>query len=213
MSGRLITVEGIEGSGKTTIAKRLVLFFKEKNIPCLYTREPGGTTAGEALRSIILDAEIPLCQESELLLIEAARAQIMREIVFPSLNAGQHVILDRHTDSTMAYQGYGRGMNRETVEQLNSFATQSRTPDLTILLDIDAPTGVARAQKITSQQGLNDRFETENIQFMEKVREGFLEIAQNDPERIILIDSRNDIEKVWEAVEKKITDRWPALVS
>ncbi|RJP34521.1 MAG: dTMP kinase [Candidatus Omnitrophota bacterium] len=208
MAGILITFEGIEGCGKTTIAKFLYEFLDENGHVCRYAREPGGTAAGEALRALLLDGTVTLCNESELLLIEAARAQLMRELILPALQANEIVILDRYTDSTMAYQGYGREMDRELIARLNRFATQERKPDLTFLLDVDAVIGLARAREITARENLHDRFESEDIQFIERIRQGFLEIARKETDRMVLVDTHANLEIVWNHVKREFLRRF-----
>ncbi|MBN2330154.1 MAG: dTMP kinase [Candidatus Omnitrophica bacterium] len=206
MAGFFITIEGIEGAGKTTIAKRLDAWLQSNGYKTFCTREPGGTEIGETLRELILNAERPLTVQAELLLIEAARAQIMDEVILPRLEEGITVILDRHCDSTTAYQGYGRGVNINLISQCNSFACQGRTPDLTILLDVDVKTGLMRAMKVRERAGFQDRFETEDIDFMELVRKGFLEIARREPSRVTVVSSQEDIDVVWETVIADISN-------
>lgn len=207
MSGFLITFEGIEGTGKSTFAERTETWLREKGHPVYRTREPGGTPVGETLRNLLLDAKHSLCLESELLLMEAARAQLMDEVVLPKLESGHIVILDRHFDSTTAYQGYGRGLNLDLIVKLNNFTCHGRVPDLTILLDIDVQTGLERASNITRQEGYHDRFESERIEFMEHVREGFIKIYQKEQKRIVLISSDVLIENVWDRIQKVLSTR------
>lgn len=206
-TGCFITIEGIEGAGKTTIAKRLEQWLSSQGFSIIYTREPGGTEVGESIRQILLSSTFPLEPEVELLLIEAARAQLMRNVVIPSLNQGKIVILDRHTDSTMAYQGYGRHVELAKVDYLNQFATWHQKPDLTIILDIDVKHGIQRVQERNHGEVVKDRFESESIEFMTQVRKGFLELAKNDPERYIVISSEESIEKVWAEVERLVEKR------
>ncbi|MDX9754855.1 MAG: dTMP kinase [bacterium] len=200
MAGLFITIEGIEGAGKTTIAAKLEEWLTALGHRVYRTREPGGTPLGESLRQILLDANTPLGLEAELLLIEAARAQLMREVILPRLAAGETIVLDRHTDSTMAYQGYGRGLEKDVIQTLSTFATQGRNPDLTVLLDLDAETGLHRAQRVTQQTGLKDRFENEHIDFMKRIRQGFLAIAHKNPQRILLIPAGVDVDSVWQMI-------------
>lgn len=207
MSGIFITIEGVEGAGKTTLALQLEQWLTSQGLTVFRTREPGGTSLGESLRQTILNADIALCPESELLLLEAARAQLMNDVILPHLEQNETVILDRHIDSTTAYQGYGRGMNRDMIQNLNAFACHNRRPNLTILLDLDVKTGLERAKKISMQENFRDRFETEKIEFMEKIREGFLEIAKNDLKRFIVLSAQNDIATVWEMLIEEIKKR------
>lgn len=204
MAEFFITVEGIEGSGKTTIAERLEAWLRSRGHTTFLAREPGGTAVGEALRKLILDARHPLCVESELLLIEAARAQLMDEVVLPRLDQGQTVILDRHIDSTTAYQGYGRGLDLDWIARLNHFATRGRRPDRTLLLDVDAAVGLSRARGRNLDMPYADRFETEERAFMERVRQGFLTLARQDPARVHAVDASRDVDAVWEEVREDI---------
>lgn len=204
MSGLFITIEGIEGAGKSTIAKRLIEWLESQGRECLHTREPGGTHAGEKIREILLNPDIKLSSETELLLFEAARRQIMDEQILPALREGKTVVLDRFYDSTTAYQGYGRGLDLERINQLNMFACQNRKPDITILLDIDVQTGLQRAKNVS---GKEDRFESEKVEFMERIREGFLTLAKQESQRFLVINVEHDIDDVWSQLVKKLEDR------
>ena len=228
MTGTFITIEGIEGAGKSTIAKRLIEWLENQGRECLHTREPGGTQAGEKIREILLNPQIKLAPETELLLFEAARRQIMEEQILPALQAGKTVVLDRFYDSTTAYQGYGRGLDLDWIEKLNLFACHGRKPDLTILLDIDVRIGLQRARKVS---GTDDRFESEKVDFMqrihdeyqfllfdlskesksagfmEQVRQGFLQIAEKDKERILVVKINEDADKIWSNLQKKLKVR------
>ncbi len=206
MPGLFITVEGIEGAGKTTIAERLEAWLQSRGHATYRTREPGGTKIGESLRGLILNAGHPLGMEAELLLIEAARAQLMNEIILPRLEQGQTVILDRHIDSTTAYQGYGRGLDLDWIARLNHFATRGRRPGRTILLDVDAATGLARARGSKPDVLFEDRFETEELAFMERVRQGFLTLARQEPGRIHVVNARAGVEAVWGEVSACMAD-------
>ncbi|MFB3785376.1 MAG: dTMP kinase [bacterium] len=200
MPGFFITVEGIEGAGKTTVAERLETWLQVRGHATFRAREPGGTPTGEALRGLILDAGHPLGVEAELLLIEAARAQLMDEVVLPRLELGQTVILDRHIDSTTAYQGYGRGLDLDWIARLNHFATRGRRPDRTLLLDVDAAVGLARARGSKPDTPYADRFETEELAFMERVRQGFLTLARSEPQRFHVVNAEAGVEEVWRKV-------------
>ncbi|MEW6237284.1 MAG: dTMP kinase [Candidatus Omnitrophota bacterium] len=207
MPGYFITVEGIEGAGKTTIVKRLTNLLQEMGHPCVSCREPGGTEAAELIRNLLLDASIPLYPETELLLMEAARAQLMREIVLPSLEAGKIVLLDRHGDSTLAYQGFGRGLEADSILWLNRFAANRRSPDLTLLLDVDVRMGLARTRKRNSPSAASDRFESETIEFLERARQGFLSMARNEPERFCVVSTNVGEEEMWAQTERAVLDR------
>jgi len=190
MSAYFITLEGIEGAGKSTVCTAIANWFEQQGINHLCTREPGGTPGSEAIRNVLLGSDVPLCPEAELLLMQAARAQLMREVILPALDNGQTVLLDRHCDSTLAYQGYGRGIPIEAIHPLNRFATEGRAPDLTLLLDIDVKTGLERSRKVSVTP---DRFESETIDFMQRVRDGFLSLADEEPARFVVLDATLDL--------------------
>ncbi len=192
----LITFEGIDGSGKTTQSRRLFNYLKEKGLPVHLFREPGGTQLAESLRKILLEEELD--ERGELLLFEAARADLCSKKLRPLLDAGEVVILDRFTDSTLAYQGYGRGIDIELVRTLNTFSTFGLRPDVTFLLDIDVETALERVRERT-------RFD-EPI-FLEKVRKGFLEIAREEPDRVVLIGSKRSEDEVFEDIVRVLRDR------
>lgn len=204
--GRFITFEGPEGSGKTTQARRLKLRLEGHGFNVLYTREPGGTPTGEAIRDILQHdaAGEPLHPEAEVLLFEASRAQLVRDVITPHLERGTWVLCDRYADSTTAYQGYGRGFGREKMETINDFAIGSSLPDATILLDIDVEEGFER---INAAALIPDRIESETREFHRKVREGYLELAERSPDRFQVLDAcgrPEEIENhVWEVIERE----------
>jgi dTMP kinase len=188
--GRFITLEGIEGSGKTTQAAILAHELRSRGNPVMVTREPGGTRAGEFIRAIFLDNRISLEVTAELLLVLADRAQHVREKLRPALEAGQIVISDRYSDSTTAYQGYGRGLDLELVGDLNRLAGDGISPDLTIVLDCAPETGLARTRaRAENAARAHDRFEGERLEFHRRVRDGFRQIARSEPSRVVLLDS------------------------
>ena len=200
--GLFVTFEGIDGSGKTTQVQEFIRRLKEASLPFLLVREPGGTEIGEKIRDILLDkANSDIFPVTELLLYSASRHQLIRQSVLSSLQNGEIVVLDRFFDSTTAYQGFGRGIDLSFIKRLNSIATESLKPDLTIILDIP----VSEREKRLSMQKL-DRMEMENFDFNERVRQGFLSIAKEEPERIKVIDgtlSSGDISKiVWNNFKK-----------
>jgi dTMP kinase len=185
--GRLITFEGIDGSGKSTQIARLSAAIQETGIRVLELREPGGTAIGEAIRPILLDRKHDgMSQETELLLFAAARAQLVREVILPALAAGTWVISDRFYDSTLAYQGYGRGLDLGMIETLTSIAVGNCRPDLTILLDLTVTSAVHRR---SGRQSLTDRLESESLAFMQRIRDGYLALADREPCRIIRFDA------------------------
>ncbi len=196
--GLFITLEGVEGSGKTTQAAILASALSAEGRTVLVTHEPGGTRAGEAIRKIFLDPEISLAVASELLLVLADRAQHVREMLRPALDSGSIVISDRYSDSTVAYQGYGRGFDLKLLADLNRLATDSITPDLTLVLDCTVDTGLGRTRERVkgAPDHRFDRFEAERAEFHRKVREGFLAIARAEPGRVTVINSERALDAV-----------------
>ncbi|MCA6079688.1 MAG: dTMP kinase [Endomicrobium sp.] len=179
-----ITVEGGECSGKTTHSLLLKEHLEEKGYKVLLTREPGGTICSEALRRILLDPDLNIISLSELFLYEAARAQHVKELIFPALKDGKVVICDRFIDSTVAYQGYGRKLNLRLIDKLNSFASFGLTPFLTIYLDIAPSEGLNKVKKLNKEI---DRIERESVDFHKNVRRGYLKQAKKYPERIKIV--------------------------
>lgn len=208
-SGFLLTLEGIEGSGKSTVGKSIAEWLQEKNRPCVFTREPGGTPVGESIRNWLLNAAVALTPETELFLFEAARAQLMRETILPALAGGKTVISDRFIDSTTAYQGYGRGLDLELIRRLNPTACYGRMPDLTLLLDVEVAVGLERARRVGLPDGNRDRFESESHEFMQKVRQGFLRIAALEPSRVVVVPVVGNADVVWREVKKILEQRLP----
>ena len=189
-----LTVEGVEGVGKSTHIETIKNFLDARDIPCILTREPGGTPVAERIRELLLAVheEEALCELSELLLVFAARAQHLERVVKPALAQGKWVICDRFTDATYAYQGGGRGLDVAIIAGLESLVQGELKPDLTIILDLDPRIGMQRA----SERGELDRFEREKIEFFDKVRQTYLDIAAADPERCVVIDAANDLATV-----------------
>jgi dTMP kinase len=207
--GRFVTLEGIEGSGKTTQAAILADALRSCGNQVLVTREPGGTRAGEFIRAIFLDSSIALAETAELLLILADRAQHVREKLRPSLETGQIVISDRYSDSTIAYQGYGRGLDLKLVSNLNRVASDSVTPDLTIVLDCSPETGLARTKaRAEGTARIRDRFEAEQLEFHSRVRDGFRLIARDEPSRVVLLDSSREPGDVSADILRLVLDRF-----
>lgn len=185
--GRLITLEGIDGTGKSTQIARLTAALRERGIQVLELREPGGTVIGEAIRQILLDKQhTGMCQEAELLLFTAARSQLVREIILPAMQAGTWVVCDRFLDSTLAYQGYGRGLDLSVIDAVNSFAVDGCRPDLTILLDLPVESASSR---LGGRENKADRLDIEGQTFMQRVREGYLAAAAREPGRFTVIDA------------------------
>lgn len=184
-----MTIEGIEGCGKSTQARRLV---ERLGAKALLTAEPGGTAVGRGIRELLLNHGGEVSPRAELLLFLADRAQHVEEVIRPALAAGKTVICDRYTDSTLAYQGYGRGLSLALVRSLCAQAAGGLTPGVTLLLDVPVELGLARARR----RGKPDRIETEHLEFHERVREGFLTLAREEPGRWVVIDARGDEEEV-----------------
>ncbi len=184
--GHFITLEGGEGAGKSTLLKGLHDHLLQRGVTLLQVREPGGTALGEAIRSIVLDPSHPdISAESELLLMFAARAQLVRERILPALTAGQWVLCDRYVDASYAYQGAGRGQPQERIAELERWACAGLKADLTLLLDLPVSTGRARA----AGRGAADRIETEADAFFERVRQAYRERAEAEPQRFHVIDA------------------------
>jgi dTMP kinase len=199
-----ITLEGPEGSGKTSHIPHLVAFLREKGYTVFPTREPGGTSIGEQIREVIHDLKnAEMHPRTETLLYQAARAQIVEEVLRPRLQDGEIVLSDRYADSTIAYQGYGHGQPLEQIRQLVYYATGGLVPDLTILLDLDVETGLQRKSK---QEEWN-RMDAYTVDFNRRVRAGYLEMAAADPSRWRLVDSGQKWDVVQEALRKVILEK------
>ena len=205
--GKFITFEGGEGCGKSTQVQRLKAALERKGISVLLTREPGGTRLAELIRSLLKDeAEDPPCDRAELLLFLAARAQLVKNVIRPALEAGTWVISDRFSDSTLAYQGYGRGLSLDVISAANDFACEGLKPDRTILLDVDPVTSRARMRgREASTNTKADRIERAGDDFHARLRKGFLELAAAEPSRIVTIDASGTEDDVWERVWKSLT--------
>ena len=195
---KFITLEGGEGAGKSTSRDFIVLLLEEQNIPFIQTREPGGTPIGETLRDVLLSKEgTAPSVTAELLMVFAARAQHLHEVIEPALRDGKWVLCDRFTDATYAYQGYGRGFELGQIEALETLVQRGRHPDLTILFDIDPRLGMTRAR----QRAELDRFEEEHVEFFDRVREGYLTRAKNEA-RFRVIDASQSIDLVQQALRE-----------
>ncbi|MFH1073970.1 MAG: dTMP kinase [Candidatus Firestonebacteria bacterium] len=189
-----ITFEGPEGSGKTTQIKLLVHYLKSRGISVVETREPGGSEIAEKIRELLLDPRNKkMAAPAELLLYLASRAQHIKDKIKPSLEKGKTVICDRFSDSTMAYQGYARGISKQLIQSMNNFATSGLKPDLTFYVDIDVDIGLRRARK---RSGRKDRLELEKTSFHNKVRRGYLALAEKEPGRIKIIRGNGTIEEI-----------------
>jgi dTMP kinase len=211
MRGRLITFEGPEGSGKSTQIQRLAAYLRAAGREVLLTREPGGTRLAERIRSLVREeTDDPPVSRSEVLLFLAARAQLVSTVIKPALAQGQWVLCDRFTDSTLAYQGYGRGLNLSLLKVFNAFAAEDLKPDLTLLLDV--PPAVSRARLAARQAATDttaDRIEEAGEAFHTRLRDGFLDLARAEPDRFVLIDATRSSEEVQAAVTDSVRRRWP----
>ncbi len=208
--GCFITFEGIEGCGKTTQLRLLAENLRERGHRVAVTREPGGCPIADRVRDILLDAKnSAMTPLTELLLYAAARAQHVAEVVVPALNAGQIVLCDRFTDATIAYQGYGRGLDQELIARLNTLATGNLRPELTVLVDCPVEVGLERAMaRINGSHGAREeRFELESRQFHQRVRDGYLTLAQREPDRFIVIDGSRSIEETGAAIAAALIPR------
>lgn len=202
MTGRLISLEGGEGAGKTTLLAGLRAHFERLGMDVVHTREPGGTPLGEAIRAMVLDpAQRGMAAETELLLMFAARAQLVREVLQPALAAGRWVLCDRFTDASYAYQGGGRGIATARIAELERLATGGLTPDLTLLLDLPVATGRARASQ---RVGGADRIEIERDAFFERVRATYRARAQAEPARFCVIDASLPADGVLQAAVRAV---------
>lgn len=208
MPGVFITFEGIEGSGKSTQISRLFDHLTAAGVSAVLTREPGGTPIGDQVRRILLDpANRLLDPTAELLLYAASRAQHLREVILPALAAGRTVLCDRFSDATLAYQGHGRGLPVPTIRELDRIVTRGLNPRLTVLLDLPVETGLGRAQGRNQSEGLHAeaRFENENIAFHNRVRDGYLLLAGEEPARIRIVNAARPPDEV-QAEVRKIVD-------
>ncbi|MDC8447788.1 MAG: dTMP kinase [Nitrospira sp.] len=200
-TGIFITLEGGEGSGKTTHARRLCEWLRTQGLKVLHTREPGGTLLAEQLRNLLLDKSTEtIAPETEAWLILAARRQHVDHVIKPALADGMTVVCDRFSDSTMAYQGYGRGLDLRVLETMNDWATGKLVPHLTLLFDVPVAVGLRRRQQTSSQ----NRLDREAKRFHEKVRSGFHALARREPRRIKVIDSSQSLESVTQTVEELV---------
>jgi dTMP kinase len=220
MRGKLIVFEGVEGSGKTTQLQRcsqwleasgLLLCLGEfgKKTQLVVTREPGGTSLGLGLRKLLLEAGTdpipqPIEDRAELLMYAADRAQHIEEVLKPQLKLGAIILCDRYTDSTVAYQGYGRGLDLTLIQQLNQIATGGLESDLTLWLDLDAETGLKRARV----RGSADRIEQADLAFHQRVQQGFAQLAANKPQRIVRIDASQSQDDVYLAIQEVLRQRF-----
>jgi len=207
-----ITFEGSEGSGKSTQADRLAARLQRRGVPYIVTREPGGTPIGESIRELLQFAphNSNMTPETELLLFEASRSQLVREVIKPALQRGMCVIADRFFDSTTVYQGAARKLDRDMIERLNAFAVGECVPDVTFVLDVDAATAQLRMRREPRKA---DRMEQQPVEFYERVREGYRELATYEPKRVVLIDGSGDVDEIEKEIWKTLCSRFSVLVS
>ena len=198
MAGCFITFEGVEGSGKTTQIRLAGEFLREKGFPVFMTQEPGGTPLGERIREILLNrGGFDISGEAEVFLFAAARAQHTDAVIRPALDKGQVILCDRFSDATIAYQAYGRGLPLEAVREICRFASRGLSPRLTLLFDLPVEKGLERAfRRIAGREerSREDRFEREHLDFHRRIREGYLTIAREEPDRVKIVDASRDIE-------------------
>lgn len=212
-SGFFITLEGCEGCGKSTQAKLLFTWLKARKVPVILTQEPGGTPLGEKIRDILkIKRNFDISPLAELFLFSASRSQLIEDVIRPALIGGKVVICDRFTDSTMVYQGYGRGLNQQTIETANKLSTGKIHPDLTILLDLEPGLGLGR-KRYSSE----DRFETEDISFHNTIRDSYLSLAKHNADRWFVVKSTQSIEQVQQVIREHIVhlikDKYPSIVA
>ena len=210
-----ITLEGIEGSGKTTQMQQLSTLFENRGHACVLTREPGGTTLGGKIRAILLDpASAELVPTAELLLYMADRAQHISSLIKPSLAEGKVVLCDRYFDATVVYQGFARGLDTGAICDLHRLIFDDLKPDITFLLDLAPQVGLARAWRQLdngTRSGTESRFEEETLSFHEKVRAGYLELARHQPERIKVVDASHDEKQVQADIREALAKLLPLI--
>ncbi|MGN7765767.1 dTMP kinase [Paenibacillus sp. P46E] len=204
--GFFITLEGGDGSGKTTVLGRVAAYLQNHSMPYLITREPGGIEIAEKIRSIILDpAHTAMDARTEALLYAASRSQHLAEVVEPALKEGLTVLCDRFVDSSLVYQGYARGLGIEEVRKINQFATSGRTPDLTFYLDVDPEVGLSRIA--ANEEREVNRLDLESLAFHQKVRDGYCQVIKSDPERIVVLDANRPIHMVEQDIVRILKER------
>ena len=202
--GYFITFEGVDGCGKGTQIEKLKVLFAEKQIDSLFTREPGGDKVAEKIRTLVHDPENSITDTSEMFLYAAARAQVTQNVILPALGEGKVVVADRFIDSSITFQGYGRGLGAEMVMSVNKIATSGLMPDLTILLDLDGTIGLSRNRNI---EGKLDRMEMEGVWLQDRVRSGYLELAKLEPERFLVIDATKTREEIFDIIVDELDRR------
>jgi len=202
VAGTFITFEGIDGSGKSTQLRLLANFLRSQGSDFLVTREPGGTPVGLRLRAALLDAQEEVDPLTELLVFAADRAQHVRCVLRPGLEAGRIVLSDRYADATKAYQGAGRGFSPVLISEIIQLATEGLTPDLTLLFDLSVIESSARTRRRSEARQIGDRLDSENVEFHTRVREAYLALARKEPERFRIIDTNGSLEETHERVKE-----------
>lgn len=210
MAGAFITFEGADGSGKSTQLRRLAARLDLGGVPHLVTREPGGTSAGLEIRRLVLEPRLPaLVPDAELLLYAADRAQHVREVILPAIAGGLVVLSDRFTDATVAYQGFGRGLDRTLIEGLNRIATSGLEPDLTVVFDLDVDEAMRRLA-VRAGEEAPTRFDLEAREFHERVRNGYLTVARENPDRVRVVDASGTVDEVEARILEIVTAVLPS---
>jgi len=207
-----ITFEGVEGAGKTTQVEMLHNLLVDMRVSVVKTREPGGTALGDRLRPVLLEpSEAPFSPLSEMFLYMAARAQLVKELIVPALNHNTVVISDRYVDSTIAYQGYARGIDISLIERLNQITTNGRMPHLTVLLDIDPEIGLHRisSKPLRFVSNGKDRLEGEPLDFHRQVRKGYLILAKREKDRFFVVNGRLGKEEIHKLIRQELVRRYP----
>jgi len=208
-----ITFEGIEGSGKSTQLQRVARFLRDRGRTVVETKEPGGTEIANRIRAILLDSKNVIDPMAEVLLFAASRRQHTVEVIRPATERGQIVLCDRYTDSTLAYQGFGRLLNLDQLRTLNRWATGDLDPDLTLIFDLPEEAGLSRAVRRNSAAVDDEgRFEAEDLKFHRRVREGYLSLATAQPHRYAVIDANGTIDEVFERMMRVLKERLPELM-
>ena len=215
MKGRFITLEGIEGSGKSTVAKAFHEALERAGLRVLLAREPGGTELSEDIRGLLLDpSRCDVAPETELLLYLASRAQLVRQVIVPTLGEGTNVVCDRFMDASVAYQGWARGLGEDLVERLNTFAIGGAVPDVTYLLDLPVDEGFRRGPEHREGEGVRrkDRLEREDRHFHERVREGYLRLAGRERERFVVVDASLPFDEVVARIIRNFEKRFDVSI-
>lgn len=203
MNGFLVTFEGGEGCGKSTQIKKLSQFLEQEKIPFIVSREPGGTEVGEKIRDILLNMKAEMSSTVEFLLFSASRADHIEKVVKPALESGKIVLLDRFYDSSFVYQGYAGDLNLKDIQNVTELAVKDIKPNLTFLLDLDYEVGMLRKSKDDKLRNL-DRIEQKGESYHKKVRDGYLKLAEQNPDRIVVIDASKTPDEIFEKIKAKI---------